>query len=129
MATQKDVRRIALALPETSEEKDHFAFKVKNGSKAKGICWVWMERITPKKARVPNPEILAVRVANLDAKDLLIASNEDKFFTEPHYNGFPAVLVRLKAVQVRELRNLITAAWRHAAPPRIVEAFEQKKKR
>jgi hypothetical protein len=39
-----------------------------------------------------------------------------KFFTEPHYNGFPAVLVRLPAVTARELRPIITEAWRCQAP-------------
>ena len=54
MATQADVRRIALSLPETEETENHFAFSVRNKGKLKGFVWVWMERITPKKARVPQ---------------------------------------------------------------------------
>ena len=107
MATQSDVRRIALSFPETEEAKGHFAFSVMNKGKAKGFAWVWMERIEPKKPRVPNPLVLAVRVANLVNKDLLLASDSTKFFTEPHYNGFPAVLVRLAEVTAAELRPLL----------------------
>jgi len=92
MATQADVRRIALALPETVEKKGRFAFEVRNKGKLKGFVWVWLERIAPKKPRVPQPKVVAVRVANLFDKDFLIAADPEKFFTEPHYDGFPAVL-------------------------------------
>jgi hypothetical protein len=116
MATQADVRRIALSLPETVEEPNHFAFAVRNKGKLKGFVWVWMERVVPKKPRVPQPRVIAVRTASLDDKEFLLSLDGDKFFTEPHYNGFPAVLVRLPAVTVRELRSIITEAWRCQAP-------------
>ena len=116
MATQADVRRIARSLPETEEAPDHFAFSVRNQGKLKGFAWVWMERIEPKKPRVPQPNVLAVRVANLFDKDFLLGADPAKFFTEPHYHGFPAVLVRLPAITVRELRPLIVEAWRCQAP-------------
>ena len=116
MASQADVRRIALSLPETEEARNHFAFSVRNKGKLKGFVWVWMERLTPKKPRVPQPDVIAVRVANLDDKDSLLALNPAKFFTEPHYNGFPAVLVNLPSVTVGELKPLITEAWRCQAP-------------
>jgi hypothetical protein len=112
MATQADVRRIALALPGTGEATDKFAFSVQIKGKSKGFVWVWMERVEPKKPRVPNPRVIAVRVANNAQKDLIIGSNSKKFFTEPHYNGFPAVLVRLEAVTVADLKVLIAEAWR-----------------
>lgn len=116
MATQADVRRIALSLPETEEAPDRFAFSVRNKGKLKGFVWVWLERIAPRKARVPQPSVIAVRVASLDDKEFLLASDPDKFFTEPHYNGYPAVLVRLPAVTARELKSIITEAWRCQAP-------------
>lgn len=112
MATQTDVRRIALSLPETEEGDGHFAFSVRTKGKPKGFAWIWLERVAPRKARVPNPAVLAVRVSSLAEKDLMIAAEPDKYFTEPHYNGFPAVLVRLVAVKAAELRMLLTAAWR-----------------
>src|ERR1051325_2201785 len=94
MASQADVRRIALSLPETEEAPDRFAFSVRNKGKRKGFVWVWMERVTPKKPRVPQPAVIAVRGASLVDKDLLLTHNPAKFFTEPHYDGFPAILVR-----------------------------------
>jgi hypothetical protein len=120
MATKADVRRIALSLPGTTEATTDFAFQVQVKEKSKGFAWVWKERVDPKKARVPNPAVLAVRVANLGQKDALISAEPEKFFTEPHYNGFPAVLVRLKAVSSADLRALLTEAHRclTVAPPR-----------
>ncbi|HEV8125304.1 MAG TPA: MmcQ/YjbR family DNA-binding protein [Gemmatimonadales bacterium] len=116
MATQSDVRRIALSLPGTEEAPNHFAFSVRNKGKLKGFAWVWMERVAPKKPRVPQPEVIAVMVASLDDKEFLLGLDPAKFFTEPHYNGFRAVLVRLPAVTARELRPILTEAWRCQAP-------------
>lgn len=57
-----------------------------------------------------------MRVANLAEKEELLVADPAKFFTEPHYNGFPAVLVRLPAIDAGELAELITDAWRCQAP-------------
>jgi hypothetical protein len=124
MASQADVRRIALSLPGTEEASGHFAFSVRNKGKLKGFVWVWMERLAPKKPRVPQPNVIAVRVASLVDKDFLLNLDPAKFFTEPHYDGFPAVLVRLPAVTARELRPIITEAWQCQAPREL----ETKKK-
>jgi hypothetical protein len=121
MATQADVRRIAMSLPGAQEEANRFAFSVSNKGKLKGFAWVWLERLAPKHPRKPNPGVLAVRVANLSQKDLMIAADPVKFFTEPHYNGFPAVLVRLDAVTVADLRMLITEAWQCQAPAELAK--------
>ena len=120
MATQNDVRRLALALPDVVEADDNFAFSVMHGTKLKGFAWVWQERLEPKKPRVPNKEVLAVRVSDQGVEEMLLASDPDKFFTEPHYNGFPAVLVRLKAVKAKELGELLTEAWCAMAPRALV---------
>jgi hypothetical protein len=117
MVNQADVRRIALALPGVQEGTEHFAFSVEHKGKPKGIAWVWKERTAPKKARVPNPSVLAVRVADLDVKAALVEGEPEKFFTEPHYNGYPAVLVRLAAVNRAELSKLLADAWNCFAPP------------
>ncbi|MEP6647433.1 MAG: hypothetical protein ABJC12_10085 [Saprospiraceae bacterium] len=119
MASQADVRRIALSLPGAEEAPDHFAFSVRNKGKLKGFVWVWMERVAPKKARVPQPSVIAVRVASLVDKDFMLTLDPAKFFTEPHYDGFPAVLVRLPAITARELKPLITEAWRGQAPKHL----------
>ena len=124
MATQADVRRIALSFPGTEEAPGSFAFWVNNKGKPKKFLWVWLERFDPKKPRVPNPGVIAVRVANLAQKDVMLSADPLKFFTEPHYNGFPAVLVRLAAIRVPELRELITDAWRCQAPKALANAFD-----
>lgn len=116
MATQDDVRKIALSFPGAREEANHFAFSVLDRGKEKGFCWVWKERIHPKKARVPQPRVLAVRTMGLDHKAMLIAANPDVYFTEPHYNGYPAVLVRLEAIGLAELEAILVDAWRCLAP-------------
>lgn len=122
MATQAEVRRIALALPDVEEAAGDFAFSVSVKGKPKGFAWVWKERVDPKKPRVPNPGVLAVRVANLGQKDALIAAAPKKFFTEPHYNGFPAVLVRLAAVSKADLEVLLADARQCVMPPKTRRA-------
>ena len=129
MANQQDVRRIALSLPGVAEERGRFAFTVQSKGKAKGFVWVWLERIHPKKARVPCPGVLAVRVRDQAEKAALLAGDPDVFFTEPHYNGYPAVLVRLPAVNAAQLRALVVAAWRCVAPPALLEAAPSARKR
>jgi len=126
MANQKDVRRIALSLPGTREETGRFAFSVENKGKHKGFVWVWLERIEPRKPRVPRADVLAVRVRDQGEKALLIAGDPDRFFTEPHYNGFPAVLVRLPRVTPAQLRKLILDAWRCQAPRELVARMTTK---
>jgi len=118
VADFEDARRIALTLPETTAEGTHIG--VRRGSKIRGMAWLWNERVYPKKPRVPNPGVLAIRTASNEEKEALLASDAEKFFTEPHYNGFPAVLVRLAAIDDVELRELLIDAWRCQAPPALV---------
>jgi hypothetical protein len=126
MTTQTDVRRIALSLPEVEEASVGFAFSVRSKGKSKGFVWVWMERVIPKKPRVPNVGVIAVRVANLGQRDLLLSAEPAKFFTEPHYQGFPAVLVRLDAVRVADLELLIAEGWRCQASPALAQRMNRK---
>jgi hypothetical protein len=116
MANQADVRRIALSLPATEQVQGRFAFAVRNRGKLKSFAWVWMERVAPKKPRVPEPRVVAVRTASLEDRERLLALDATKFFTEPHYARFPAILVRLPAVTVRELEPILTEGWRCQAP-------------
>src|SRR5258708_35988032 len=101
MATQADVRRSALSLPEVEEAPNHFAFSVCNMGKPKGFVWVWMERVAAKKPRGRQPSVIAIRVARLDDKSVLLALDPARLFTEPHHHGFPAVLVLLTAMSAR----------------------------
>ena len=120
MATQDDVRRIALALPETIEEPDYFRFLVAG----KAFVWTWLERIDPKRARVPNAKVVGIRIAHELDKESLIEMDPAAFFTEPHYDGFPAILVRLADVDMEMLEKLLTDAWRVQAPKRLVREFD-----
>ena len=125
MVSPAEIRRIALKLPGVEVVSDHyFAFGVRNKGKLKQFVWTWMERVDAKKPRVPNPAVLAVRVPSLAEKDALIASKPATFFTEPHYNGFPAVLVRLSAIKRAELQDLIIEAWKCKAPKASVKEYE-----
>ena len=107
MATQQDVRRIALSLDGTSEDPESFRFYVGE----RQFLWLWQERVDPKKARVPNPGVIAVRVADDIRKRMRLAMDPRVFFTEPHYDGYDAVLVRLAAIGRETLREVITESW------------------
>jgi hypothetical protein len=126
MATQDDVKRIALSLPGTAVGETQWGFSIDDGKKSRGWIWLWKERIHPKKARVPNPQVIALRTADIMEKEMLLTSDEEVFFTEPHYDGYPAVLVRLPAVRVSQLRTILIASWRGLAARAIVEAFDAK---
>ena len=120
MATPEDVRRIALGLPETAEGPD-FGFLVDG----KAFVWLWRERIDPKRPRVPNPDVLAIRVAHESEKETLMDMDPAVFFTEPHYKAYPAILVRLPAIGTDLLSVLLTDAWRTRAPKRLREAVSK----
>lgn len=117
MATWADVRRIARSLPDTEEAANGFTFSVQVKGKPKGFAWIWRERVDPRKPRVPNRAAVVVRVASLIDKDLLLRDNPGRYFTEPHFDGYPAILVRLAEVKVAELRALLVEAKRCLAAP------------
>ncbi len=107
MATQSDVRRIALSLDGVTEDPDDLRFYL-NG---KQFLWLWQERVDPKKARVPNPGVIFTRVPDDVAKQVILASDRAAYFTEPHYDGYNAVLIRLGKIRVPALRERITESY------------------
>ena len=124
MASWDDVRRIALALPETSERTSwgHPCWCVKD----KGFVWERPLRKPDLKAlgdSAPTGPILGVRVEHLGAKEALLADDPAVFFTTPHFDGYPAVLVRLEEIAVDELEELIVEAWLCRAPKRVAKAY------
>jgi hypothetical protein len=124
MATWDDVRRLALALPETEERRsrDLLQWRVKD----KLFVWERPLRRSDLEAlgdRAPDGPILGVRVEHLVAKEALLADDPGVFFTTPHFDGYPAVLVRLDRIDAGELEELITEAWLARAPKRIVAAY------
>jgi len=124
MASWEDVRRIALDLPETDEGTSHGnrSWRVKE----KGVVWERPLRRGDLEAlgdAAPDGPILGVRVENEMAKEALIANDPDVFFTTPHFDGYPAILVRLERIGEADLREVVTEAWLAKAPKRLVKAY------
>ena len=124
VATWDDVRRIALELPETSEgvSRDLRRWLVKD----KGFVWERPLRKADFEAlgdAAPEGPILGARVEHLVAKEALLADDPGVFFTTPHFDGYPAVLVRLDQIGLEDLRETIVEAWLARAPKRLVERY------
>lgn len=125
MATWEDVGRIALELPGVTQDEEGRGYGVMNRDKSKGIAWQWRERVDPKRPKVPNIGVVVLNIADEEEKRVLIAADNRKFFTEPHYNGYPAILVRLAEVEFEELCELITDSWRYKATGALIAAYER----
>jgi hypothetical protein len=124
MATWADVRRIALALPETVEGSAHDNV----GWRVKDKLFVWERPLRRGDLEAlgeaaPDGPILAARVPDLGAKEALVADDPRIYFTTPHFNGYPAILVRLELITIDELTELITEAWFARAPKRLAAAY------
>ena len=127
MPTLDAVRRLALALPGTGEKVSWGSVMWTVGGKG----FVWERPLRQRDVRdleelgveVPDGEILGVRVAGEHEKAALVASEPEKFFTIPHFDGYPAVLVRLDAVDGEELAELVTEAWLDRAPKRLAADY------
>lgn len=124
MATWDDVRRIALSLPETDEGT---SFGTPSwGVKGKGFVWERPLQKVDLKALgpdAPDGPILGASVEHLGIKELLLASNPAVFFTTPHFDNYPAVLIRLDVIAVDELTEVIVDAWLARAPKRLATAY------
>ena len=120
MVSLADVRRLALTLPDTDVDESGNRFSVKGT----GFAWPYPEKVNPKRARVERLDNYVVRVADEDNKQAMLVGEPEKYFTTDHYNGYPAILVRLPAVDPDELTELITDAWRIQAPRALVKALD-----
>jgi hypothetical protein len=125
MPTFDDVAQIALALPEVTQGERHGALTWFVGGK--GFAW---ERGFSKAdlkrfgdLRPPAGPILAVRVADLGEKEAVLAANPKACFTIPHFDGYAAVLIQLKKVGKRALRDAVVDGWLACAPPRLTDAY------
>ena len=124
MATWEDVQRIALSLPETSEgvswEQRHWRVK------DKGFVWERPLRRGDLEAlgdSAPDGPILGARVEHLGAKEALLADDSGVFFTTPHFDGYPAILVQLERITLEDLTEVIVEAWLSRAPKRLAKAY------
>jgi hypothetical protein len=131
VATLNDVRRIALSLPGTSEEQTARGWAAFIVNKK---FFVW-ERALLKSdiealgEKAPKGTILGARTADLEMKEVMLKSDPHVFFTTPHFDGYPAVLVHLSRIGVRELHDVIVEAWLARAGKRAVRAYLQAGKR
>lgn len=124
MATWDDVRRIALALPEATEvvSRDMRRWRIKD----KLFVWERPLRRSDLEAlgdAAPDGPILGARVEHLGAKEALLADPSGVFFTTPHFRGYPAILVRLDAITVEDLDEVVVEAWLCRAPKRLADAY------
>ncbi|WP_158843544.1 MmcQ/YjbR family DNA-binding protein [Saccharothrix deserti] len=126
MATWDDVRRIATALPEVTERASYDgrpAWRVKD----KAFAWDRPLRkgdLAALGPAAPDGPVLAARVPDLGAKEALLADDPAVYFTTPHFDGFPAILVRLDEITPEELEELLTEAWLCRAPKRLAKQYE-----
>ena len=112
MATEDDVRRIALSLPEVTEKQWYRSpgFRVKDKSFL--------------RIRSEAEGGLVAFVAGEGEKEAMLAAEPDKYFTTPHYDGYAIVLVNLDAVDEQELTEVICESWRLKAPKRVLQEHE-----
>jgi hypothetical protein len=124
VATWDDVRRLALALPEAGEQESRGLRRWL----VRGKLFVW-ERPLRKSdlaalgASAPAGPVLGARVEHLGAKEALLADGSGVFFTTPHFDGYPAILVELDRVGVDVLEEVVVEAWLNRAPKRTVAAW------
>jgi hypothetical protein len=129
MATFEDVRGIALALPHTEEREGGWhmgpSWRVVGGT-----MFAWSRPVTGKDlewmrehGEEPGDEVLGVRVDGEEAKAELLAAFPGSLFTIPHFDGYPAVLIRLPLVPLDQLRELVTDSWLLRAPKRIAQTW------
>jgi len=124
VATWEDVARIVGGLPLTAEQSPH-DWRV--GKKL--VAWERPMRPSDREALArggsepPEGDILGVRVSDEGVKFALIGDEPGVYFTTPHFDGYPAVLVNLAEIAVGDLEELITEAWLTQAPKTLVQEF------
>ena len=117
MATDDDVRRIALALPGVEEiPSEGFDFRVGN----KGFVWSYPERVTGRRREI-RTDVAVLYVGDEAEKQALLLGEPQLFFTHPTYDGLPLVMVWLDRVGPERLEELILDAWRMRAPAELAD--------
>ena len=127
MATLRDVEKLALALPETIKGEDAEG-RPSYSVNGKVICC----HRSPRPDAVDSArgerleDVFVFRVTDLEVKDMILQDDRGIYFTTPHWNGYPAVLIRipdLKQLSRAELRDMVEEAWLSRAPKRVAKAW------
>ena len=125
MVTLDEVARMAMELPEVAEGERHGHRTWSVGDRT----FAWERRFSKADIRrfgdasPPDGPILAVRVADLAEKEAVLAEQPKAFFTIPHFDGYAAVLIQLKAVPKRVLREALVDGWLASAPRRLADEY------
>ena len=127
MATMADLDELALALPDTTREVSDDG---RPSYLAHGTMFCFHRRPRPDAVDATTGErladVLMFRVDGQEAKELILADPRGLFFTTPHFNGYPAVLLRigdLASIDRQELRDVVVDAWLTRAPKRLAKAW------
>ncbi len=129
MASVDEAARMALDLPQVAEGERHGH---RTWSVA-GKAFAWERPFSKADIRrfgdatPPDEPILAVRVEDLGEKEALLGAPPKGFFTIAHFDGYPAVLIQLKAVPKRVLREAIIDGWLACAPPTLANEYVNRK--
>jgi len=113
-----------MAMPQTDERQSrgNLQWRVKEK------LFVWERPLRPSDLvalgdAAPDGPILGARVEHLGAKEALLAGDPQLFFTTPHFDGYPAILVRLERIVIAELEEMVIEAWLARAPKRLADAY------